>query len=207
MDKGRGALAGPVTSSLAPRNLPRFREHGLEHRWREPAGVGVLAAGVKGGEHVRPAGDRVRARRGRRSGAGATSNPRSRSTRQQMSKAMRPRQTTTRRFRKCVPLGIEEGPAALELLRCGLVVGRGAAHRGRDVRAASARGHHRGRARSAAMAKPVACIARIRKSPDPPTPSPVNTRPVRLAPWAAGARPTSSTRASGSPKPGTGRPQ
>ena len=31
--------------------------------------------------------------------------------------------------------------------------------------------------------------------------------PLRLAPWAAGARPSTSTRASGSPKPGTGRPQ
>ena len=35
----------------------------------------------------------------------------------------------------------------------------------------------------------------------------MNIRPVRLAPWAAGARPTITTRASGSPKPGTGRPQ
>ena len=35
----------------------------------------------------------------------------------------------------------------------------------------------------------------IRKSPEPPTPSPVKTRPVRLAPCAAGARPTISTRA------------
>ena len=54
------------------------------------------------------------------------------------------------------------------------------------------------------LAKPVRWRAAKRKSPDR---SPVNTRPVRLAPWAAGARPTSTTRASGSPKPGTGRPQ
>src|SRR3954468_6141051 len=54
------------------------------------------------------------------------------------------------------------------------------------------------------LAKPAACIARMRKSPDP---SPVNTRPVRLAPCAAGARPSTRTRASGSPNPGTGRPQ
>ena len=40
-----------------------------------------------------------------------------------------------------------------------------------------------------------------------PERSPVNTRPVRLPPWAAGARPRTSTRAAGSPKPGTGRPQ
>lgn len=44
----------------------------------------------------------------------------------------------------------------------------------------------------------------MRKSPDPPAPSPVNTRPVRLAPWAAGASPTMSSDAAGSPKPGTG---
>ena len=31
------------------------------------------------------------------------------------------------------------------------------------------------------FAKPARCNAAIRKSPDPPTPSPVNTRPVRLA--------------------------
>ena len=35
----------------------------------------------------------------------------------------------------------------------------------------------------------------------------MNIRPVRFAPWAAGARPRSSTRAPGSPKPGSGRPQ
>ncbi len=32
-------------------------------------------------------------------------------------------------------------------------------------------------------------------------------RPVRLAPWAAGASPTTTMRAAGSPNPGTGRPQ
>ena len=40
-----------------------------------------------------------------------------------------------------------------------------------------------------------------------PERSPVNTRPVRLPPWAAGASPSTYTLASGSPKPGTGRPQ
>ena len=38
-------------------------------------------------------------------------------------------------------------------------------------------------------------------------PKSVNTRPVRLPPWAAGARPTMRRRAFASPKPGTGRPQ
>ena len=40
-----------------------------------------------------------------------------------------------------------------------------------------------------------------------PDRSPVNIRPVRLAPWAAGAKPTTKRRAGVSPKPGTGRPQ
>ncbi|CAM5696374.1 hypothetical protein SALBM311S_01050 [Streptomyces alboniger] len=40
-----------------------------------------------------------------------------------------------------------------------------------------------------------------------PERSPVNIRPVRLPPCAAGARPTISIRAFGGPKPGTGRPQ
>ena len=35
----------------------------------------------------------------------------------------------------------------------------------------------------------------------------MKTRPVRLAPWAAGARPTTTRRAAGSPNPATGRPQ
>src|SRR4051812_31577629 len=51
---------------------------------------------------------------------------------------------------------------------------------------------------------PTVWSARHRKSPDA---SPVNTRPVRLPPWAAGARPTMRIRASGSPNPGSGRPQ
>src|SRR3954469_10755855 len=54
------------------------------------------------------------------------------------------------------------------------------------------------------LANPVAASAAMRKSPEP---SPVKTRPVRLAPWAAGASPTRRRRASGSPNPATGRPQ
>src|SRR5215472_11827675 len=40
-----------------------------------------------------------------------------------------------------------------------------------------------------------------------PLRSPVKTRPVRLPPWAAGARPTISTAGRSSPQPGMGRPQ
>ena len=48
------------------------------------------------------------------------------------------------------------------------------------------------------------CIDRNSQSP---LRSPVNTRPVRFAPWAAGARPSTTIRAAGSPNPGIGRPQ
>src|SRR5262249_59585692 len=40
-----------------------------------------------------------------------------------------------------------------------------------------------------------------------PLRSPVKTRPVRLPPWAAGARPAISTAGRSSPQPGMGRPQ
>jgi len=54
------------------------------------------------------------------------------------------------------------------------------------------------------LAIPVRCSAANSQSPER---SPVNTRPVRLPPWAAGARPRTITRAAGSPNPGSGRPQ
>jgi hypothetical protein len=40
-----------------------------------------------------------------------------------------------------------------------------------------------------------------------PLRSPVNTRPVRFPPCAAGASPTTAIRASAGPRPGTGLPQ
>jgi len=54
------------------------------------------------------------------------------------------------------------------------------------------------------LARPARCSAANSTSPER---SPVNTRPVRLPPCAAGARPRIAMRASGGPKPGTGRPQ
>ena len=54
------------------------------------------------------------------------------------------------------------------------------------------------------LAKPARCSAAYSQSPEE---SPVNIRPVRLVPLAAGASPTTSTSASGSPNDGPGRPQ
>ena len=55
------------------------------------------------------------------------------------------------------------------------------------------------------FAKPLRCSDANRKSPDR---SPVNTRPVRLPPCAAGARPTTQhAGVAGRRSPGTGRPQ
>ena len=56
----------------------------------------------------------------------------------------------------------------------------------------------------ARVASPTRCSDANSQSPER---SPVKTRPVRLAPWAAGARPTMSTAGVGDPQPGIGRPQ
>jgi hypothetical protein len=53
-------------------------------------------------------------------------------------------------------------------------------------------------------ASPTRCSDANSQSPDE---SPVNTRPVRLPPLAAGARPTISTDGCSSPQPAIGRPQ
>ena len=63
----------------------------------------------------------------------------------------------------------------------------------------SASGRRPRGARPATTPGPLGASAANRKSPDA---SPVKTRPVRLPPCAAGARPSSRIRASGSPKPG-----
>ena len=100
-------------------------------------------------------------------------------------------------------LALEPRRAALALLRQRLVGRRRAAHRGGDPAVAQLEPVvavlRRRLVREAAR-----CSAANRKSPER---SPVNTRPVRLAPCAAGASPRTSTRAAGSPKPGIGRPQ
>jgi len=54
------------------------------------------------------------------------------------------------------------------------------------------------------LANPVSWRTGYMKLPEA---SPVKGRPVRLEPWAPGARPRTITRALGSPKPGTGFPQ
>ena len=53
-------------------------------------------------------------------------------------------------------------------------------------------------------ARPARCSAATSTSPER---SPVNIRPVRLAPCAAGASPTITIGASAGPNPGTARPQ
>ena len=86
-------------------------------------------------------------------------------------------------------------------------VGRfsGGAQRTAAVTQTSASARPSSRARETGwLASPARHSAANRKSPER---SPVNTRPVRFAPCAAGARPRIAIRACGSPKPATGRPQ
>ena len=101
-------------------------------------------------------------------------------------------------------LAREVRQAAVALVDRGLVGGRRAPHRGGDVGAARARSPSSARRTAGWFANPARASRRTAQSPDR---SPVNTRPVRLPPCAAGARPTTSTRAAGSPNPGSGRPQ
>jgi hypothetical protein len=108
--------------------------------------------------------------------------------------------------RECGDLGVEMRQTVGDLVDCRLVGVRrartaAAMNASRSVRPSS------GWCDVGMLAKPARWSPDIRKSPEPPTPSPVNTRPVRFAPCAAGARPTRSSRARGSPKPGTGLPQ
>ena len=84
----------------------------------------------------------------------------------------------------------------------GLLSGGAHPDRGGCIRPSVA-GRHRDVVLVGWEAKPVSQSARKRKSPER---SPVNIRPVRLPPWAAGARPTTRTSACGSPSGGTGRP-
>ena len=81
-----------------------------------------------------------------------------------------------------------------ELLRRRFVVRRRAARRCQHPGVRAAPGRRRA-CDVGWLASPVAWSAAIRKSPEPPLPSPVNMRPVRLAPCAAGASPTITMRA------------
>ena len=80
----------------------------------------------------------------------------------------------------------------------------GAQRTAAEIQSSRSRSPSPARCETGLLEKPVRCSAAKRKSPER---SPVKKRPVRFAPWAAGARPKTTTFASGSPKPGTGRPQ
>ena len=94
---------------------------------------------------------------------------------------------------ECRELGIEMIGAGGDLLWKRLVVRRRASHRRDDVCVQQLQSIV-ACVDVVRLAKPARCSAAIRKSPEPPVPSPVNTRPVRFAPCAAGARPSRSSR-------------
>ena len=179
----------------------------IHHARRQLAGIGVLAAGVIAADE-RLAVRESRGRRHDRTPAGAASPRRAASAaagtrRRRSSRAP----TTTRTSRQRGELRVEVRQAVGDLFRRRLVVGRRAPHGRGDERIASASARRPDDARSGCWrtrrgGAPTSGSRRTRRAP-----SPVKTRPVRLAPCAAGARPTSSSRARGSPNPGTGLPQ
>ena len=97
-----------------------------------------------------------------------------------------PSATNTRASGSRASSPVEERTAGVPLLRGGPVRRRRAAHRRRHVGPGQAQPVAPGARSSGWLASPARCSARKSQSPDR---SPVNIRPVRLAPWAAGARP------------------
>ena len=112
-------------------------------------------------------------------------DPAAASARSAPSHANAPSATITRRPQQC-ELPLEEWQAGVALLRRRLVPGRRATVHRADVRAASARARRRAPPTSAGSPRRHGCSDANRKSPER---SPVNIRPVRFPPCAAGARP------------------
>ena len=123
------------------------------------------------------------------------------------SHAILPSATTTWRRGRCATSLARCGRQRSRLPRAAACSSAARIARPPRCRRLSAPIHRRSAGTLEMLAKPARLRAAIRKSPDAPTPSPVNTRPVRFAPWAAGASPRISIRAFGSPNPGTGRAQ
>ena len=202
------ALEQPATQSRARGYRVGQRagpeKDGVDHGLGELAGERVLLRRVEAAEHdapapsaPRPVAELGRGRRQRRAGGGEHPADRLVGERAEHHDHAGPgRAASSSRTRY--------GRQRVALLGRRLVGRRRAAHRRGDVRGRAARARRRPTTDVGWLAKPVRNSDAKRKSPER---SPVNTRPVRLAPCAAGARPATSTRARGSPKPGTGRPQ
>ena len=185
---GRRRYPGGPTSARA-RSQDR-----VEHRRREAPGEGVLLAHVEAAEQVSELGAAVRQdhlgavpeRRPRRRHRPALLGQRASSSACQPNA---PSTTTTRGRDQRPARGARNGPHVRRSSGVGSLAG--GAQRTGAVTRTSVRVRPSSRdVEVACDANPVRCIAANRKSPER---SPVNIRPVRLAPCAAGARPTTST--------------
>ena len=177
------------------RELAGAGEDRVEHRLGQLSGERVLLAGVIAADQP-PARRPWRARRRGRSAAWAAPRQPARRVPGEGAQA-RSRPAGSARAPRLRRAGTRRAPPAR------LVGGRRAAHRRRHPRAVRRRPSSRP-VEVGWLANPARCSAANSQSPER---SPVNTRPVRLPPCAAGARPSTYTRAAGSPKPGTGLPQ
>jgi hypothetical protein len=139
-------------------------------------------------------------KRGRGLGMGSPDSARNRSA---ASHAKAPRQTITRACSSNASSRTANGRQRSRSAGVGLLAG-GAQRTAAVTQQSSSASPSSAAVELGWLANPVRCSAANRKSPER---SPVKTRPVRLAPCAAGARPSSTTRAPGSPNPGIGRPQ
>ena len=185
------------------RRNPGAREHRVQHRLGEPARERVLLAGVEAADQ-RPLPEL-------RLGPVAEPRPRPRHLRPQLGqRQQRPGPGDTTRARRS-PAPDRSSRSSLtrygRQLSRSSVVGRfcGGGQRFTAVTYAP-----RSRSPSSPLtevgwlASPARWIAANSQSPER---SPVKIRPVRLPPCAAGASPTTTIPARGSPKPGSGRAQ
>ena len=177
----------------------RAGEHGVEHRLGQPAGEGVLLAGMERAHAASTRSARPPRRRGRTSDGAARRTRRTRLRR-------RTRRGTPR-LAACVSnasLALQERSAVVALGRQRLVVGRRALHRGRDPRAVSANpssidDRRRLVGQAGAVHRPEQEVAGTVAGEHPP--GSVGAVGRRGQPEHQHRRPA------GSPKPGTPRPQ
>ena len=186
------------------RHVAGALEDGLEHRRREPAGERVLLARVVRADEGVRADPRPRRRGANRGFGRGVGWPRRGERRSAASQPMAPSATMTRRSRQQLDLAHEVRRGTSPAPRSSACSPAARSGRRRRCRRRGASGRRRRAGSPAGPRGPPRAAPRHRKSPEA---SPVNTRPVRLPPCAAGASPTSRIRAAGSPKPGTGRAQ
>ena len=182
----------------------RRPQHIPEHRGREAAGEGVALADVEAAEEPSPPPSVTRAACAKAGRGRGTLQPAASSAGSAACQPNAPSTTTARSVGLSSSSSLtSHGRQVSRSSGVGLLAG-GAQCTGEVMRTPYSSSPSSTLTAVACDASPTSCSAAYSTSPER---SPVNIRPVRFPPWAAGASPTISSRASAGPNPGTGRPQ